>query len=522
MNKLKFFDASINNKRIVNNTLMLYFRMILSMLVSLYTSRVILNTLGVEDYGIYNVVGGVVSMFAFFNSAMSNATQRFLSYEIGKSDFLQLRKTFNATQAVHVGIAVLIFLLAETIGLWFVKTYLVLPVDRMEAAIWVYHFSVLSFIVTIIQVPYNATIIAHERMNVYAYVSLLEVSLKLLIIFLLVQISFDKLKLYSVLYFVVVLIIAAIYRIYTQCNFEESKFEVVRDKKLYISLVKYSSWSLFGNIAGVAKVQGVNILLNIFFGPVLNAARGVSMQVQSAVQSFVTNFQMAVNPQIIKSYAADRKEYMISLIIRSSKFSFYLMFIISLPIILEIEQILRLWLKIVPEFSSVFTMLVLIIILIDCVSGPLMTAIQATGEIKVYQAIVGSLIFLILPISYIFLKLGYSPEITLYINVVVSIISLIFRLYIVGKLLNFPIMKFVYEVILKNCIIIPVALSVPLFLKFLMNEDLVRLVILVPSTVAWNALIIYLIGLNYSEKQIINKGIISIFRIRRVSKKKYK
>ena len=316
------------------------------MLVSLYTSRVILNTLGVEDYGIYNVVGGVVSMFAFFNSAMSSATQRFLSDEIGKGDFVQLRKTFNATQVIHIGIAVFIFILAETVGLWFVKTYLVIPPERLEAAIWVYHFSVLSFMVSIIQVPYNATIIAHERMNVYAYVSIIEVSLKLLIVFMLRWITYDKLKLYGILHFGVVFIIAAIYRVYTRRNFEESKFEFVKDQKLYKTLISYSVWNLFGNIAGVAKGQGVNILLNIFYGPVVNAARGIAMQVQAAVNSFVSNFQMAVNPQIIKSYAADEREYMYSLVIRGSKFSFYLLFFLSLPIMIEVDQILKLWLKI--------------------------------------------------------------------------------------------------------------------------------------------------------------------------------
>jgi len=274
--------------------------MILTMLVSLYTSRVILNTLGVEDYGIYNVVGGVVTMFAFFNSAMSSATQRFLSYEIG----------------------------TETVGLWFVKNYLVIPPDRLQAAIWVYHFSVLSFMVSIIQVPYNATIIAHERMNVYAYVSIIEVILKLLIVFMLLWITFDKLILYGILHFGVVLLIAVIYRIYTRRNFEETKFEVVRDKKLYKTLISYSGWNLFGNIAAVAKGQGINIILNMFFGPVVNAARGIAMQVQGAVNSFVGNFQMAVNPQIIKSYAADEKGYMSSLVIRSSKFSFYLLYIL--------------------------------------------------------------------------------------------------------------------------------------------------------------------------------------------------
>lgn len=477
------------------------------MLVSLYTSRVILNTLGVEDYGIYNVVGGVVTMFAFFNSAMSSATQRFLSYEIGKGDFKQLRKTFNATQIIHIGIAILIFILAETVGLWFVKTYLVIPPERLEVAIWVYHFSVLSFTVSIIQVPYNATIIAHERMNVYAYVSIIEVLLKLLIVFMLTWITFDKLKLYGILNFAVVFLIAAIYRIYTRKNFEESKFEVVRDKKLYKTLVSYSGWSLFGNIAGVAKGQGINIILNMFFGPVVNAARGIAMQVQSAVNSFVSNFQMAVNPQIIKSYAADEKEYMSSLVIRSSKFSFYLLYFLSLPIIIEIDQILKLWLKTVPDYSSIFTILVLIIILIDSVSGPLMTAIQATGKIKVYQAVVGSLLTLILPISYILLKRGYSPEVTLYVNIVISIVALIFRLYLLWKLLKFPIIRFIREIILKNIVIVLLSLTIPLLIRYNMNDGLFRLIIIVLVSIIWNSTVIYLIGLHKSEKAIIIRGI---------------
>lgn len=504
--------SSQNNRRIAKNTLMLYFRMILTMLVSLYTSRVILNTLGVEDYGIYNVVGGVVTMFAFFNSAMSSATQRFLSYEIGKGDFKQLRKTFNATQIIHIGIAILIFILAETVGLWFVKTYLVIPPERLEAAIWIYHFSILSFMVSIIQVPYNATIIAHERMNVYAYVSIIEVLLKLLIVFMLTWITFDKLKLYGILNFAVVFLIAVIYRVYTRRHFEETKFEVVRDKKLYKTLVSYSGWNLFGNIASVTKGQGVNILLNMLFGPTVNAARGVAMQVQGAVNSFVGNFQMAVNPQIIKSYAADEKKYMASLVIRSSKFSFYLLYILSLPIIIEIDQILKLWLKTVPDYSSIFTILVLVIILIDCVSGPLMTAIQATGKIKVYQAVVGSLLTLILPISYILLKRGYSPEVTLYVNIVISIIALSFRLYLVWKLLEFPVLSFIQEILLRNLIVVLLSLTIPLFIRYNMSENLVRLIIIVSATMIWNSIVIYSIGLQKSEKAIVIKAINKILK----------
>ena len=274
------------------------------MLVSLYTSRVILNMLGVEDYGIYNVVGGVVTMFSFFNSALSAATQRFLSFEIGKGDSVRLRETFNAALVLHFGIALLVLLLAETVGLWFVKTYLVIPEERMDAAIWVYHFSVFSFLVTIIQVPYNATIISHERMSVYAYLSILEVCLKLLIVFMLAAISFDKLKLYGVLYFCVVFIMALIFRIYTRENFPESKFLLVRDKQLYWTMFSFSAWSLLGNIAVIMKGQGVNILLNLFYGPVVNASRAIAYQVQGALYNFVINFQLAMKPQIIKSYAS--------------------------------------------------------------------------------------------------------------------------------------------------------------------------------------------------------------------------
>ena len=484
---------------------MLYFRMILTMLVSLYTSRVILNTLGVEDYGIYNVVGGVVSMFAFFNSAMSSATQRFLSYEIGRGDFVQLQKTFNATQIIHIGIAILIFILAETVGLWFVKTYLVIPAERLEAAIWVFHFSVLSFMVSIIQVPYNATIIAHERMNVYAYVSIIEVTLKLLIVFMLTWITFDKLKLYGILHFCVVLIIAAIYRVYTRRNFQESRFELVKDKKLYKTLISYSGWSLFGNIAAVAQGQGVNIILNIFFGPVVNAARGIAVQVEGAVNSFVNNFQMAVNPQIIKSYAANEKDYMTSLIIRSSKFSFYLLFLLSLPIILEIDQILKMWLINVPSYAQIFTVLILVITFITSISGPLKIAIQSTGKIAVYQVVIGTLLIFILPISYGFLKLGYPPEITLYITIVIEIIALILRFFFLKKLLDFPVFRFIKDVIVRNIIITVLSTSLPLLIRFLMDDNIVRLFCVILVALIWNTLVIYFIGLTKFEKIFILK-----------------
>ncbi len=444
-------------------------------------------------------------MFGFFNSAMSSATQRFLSYELGKGDYVQLRKTFNATQVIHIGIALLIFLLAETIGLWFVRNYLVIPPERMNAAIWVYHFSILSFMVTIIQVPYNATILAHERMDIYAYVSILEVVLKLLIVFMLTWITFDKLHLYAILYFFVVFVIASIYRIFTKKNFKESKFELVRDKNLYKTLVNFSGWSMFGGIAYASKVQGVSIILNIFFGPTVNAARGIANQVQGAVNNFVYNFQMAVNPQIVKSYASNEKEFMTSLIIRSSKFSFYLLFIIALPIIAEVDQVLMLWLKLVPDYASTFTVLSIVIILITSASSPLNIAIQATGRIAVYQAVIGILLICILPISYALFKAGYPPMITYYATVLIEIIVLFFRLFFLKRMIQFPVMLFIKEVVLKNIAIILISLSLPFLLLDLMTENLMRLFVMVFATLIWSTTIIYFIGLNKLEKNMVIK-----------------
>lgn len=482
------------------------------MLVTLYTSRIILNTLGIEDYGIYNVVGGVVFMFGFFDNAMSSATQRFLTYEIGKGDFRELKKTFNATQIIHIGIAAIIFILAETVGLWFVKTYLVIPSERIEAALMVYHFSVLSFMTTIIQVPYNAVIIAHERMNVYAYVSILEVSLKLLIALMLTWISFDKLKLYGILLLVVTLIVTSTYRIYARKNFKETKFEVVKDKELYKTLISYSSWNLFGALADVAQGQGVNILLNMFFGPVGNAARGIATQVQNAVNSFVSSFQIAVGPQIIKSYAEGEKAYMTSLIFGSAKFSFYLLFLIALPLMLEVNQILKLWLKIVPEYTSNFTILTLIFILFWPMSDPLMKAIHATGKIKTYQIITGTLRILIFPFTYLFFKLNFPAETTYIIAIIIEITVLYARLHILGKLLNFPVLVYTKEVIIKNTFIVLMSLSLPIIIRYIMAESLIRLVIIVLIAIIWSSLIMYGIGLDSKEKEYVLKGVKKILK----------
>lgn len=488
---------------------MLYFRMILTLLVSLYTSRVVLNTLGVEDYGTYHVIGGVVTMFGFFNGAMSSATQRFLSFELGRKDYVQLRKTFNATQIIHIGIAVLVFILAETIGLWFVNNYLNIPESRMDAARWVYHFSIFSFMVSIIQVPYNAVIIARERMSIYAYVSILEVSLKLLIVFMLAWMAFDKLKLYGVLLFCVTFIVAFIYRVYTLKHFDETRFQFVKDKTLYKILVSYSGWNLFGNIAAVAKGQGVSIILNIFFGTVVNAAQGVANQVYAAVNSFVTNFQMASNPQIIKSYAAEDKQYMTNLVIRTSKFSFYLLFILTLPVMMEIDYILKLWLRVVPEYTAVFTVLILINALIDSISGPLMTSLQATGEIKTYQSVVGIMLILILPISYILFKIGFSPESTFVVSICIAVLAFAIRLRLTKILIpEFSVRQFLQEILTRNIPVVLLAVLTPWLIKISMPTGITRLILVTLVSLISNIVAVYLIGLKNNEKLFVKNALL--------------
>jgi O-antigen/teichoic acid export membrane protein len=497
-----------NSKRIVKNTMMLYFRMILIMLISLYTSRVILNTLGVEDFGIYNIVGGIVTMFVFLNGAMASSTQRFLSYEIGNNDFKQLKKTFNATLIIHIIIAIVIFLLIETIGIWLLNNYLNIPKERMEAAQWVYHFSALSFLISIIRVPFNAMIISHEKMNIYAYVSIFEVLIKLLIVFMLTWISFDKLKLYGILLLCVNALVAILYITYSKINFSETKFEFVKDKALYKTLISYSGWNLFGNFALVAKGQGITIILNVFFGPVVNAAQAIANQINAAVQSFFSNFQMAVNPQIIKSYSANEKEYMLNLILRSAKFSLYLLFIISLPIILEVDIILELWLKTVPNYTSSFTVLVLIILMIDSISGPLMTGIQATGRIKVFQIIVGILQIMILPISYLLFRYNYPPQATYFVSIIISLVALVIRLTIFKKLVDeFSIKKFIEDVVLRSIIIISFSIIVSIALKYYLDVNVLNSFITIILSVLFSITSVYFIGLKNDERMILKLGI---------------
>lgn len=470
--------------------------------VSLYTVRVVLDTLGVVDYGLYNVIGGVVIMFSFLSGTMSGASQRFFAFELGRKNYGGLKRIFSMTMLIYIIIAFLILLLAETIGLWFLNNKMVIPPDRLVAAHWVFQFSILSFMMTMFTIPYNAVIIARERMGVYAYVSILEAILKLLIVYLLVLFSLDKLKLYAILMFGVTSLITLIYRFYCIRKFEECKFSFYWEKKLFKEIVGYSGWNLFGALATVVNNQGINIILNLFFGPVVNTARAIAFRISSTINQFVLNFMTASRPQITKYYATDEKEKMLELVAQTSKFSFILLFVLSMPFLLETPFVLKIWLKEVPNHVVHFARLIIVGALIDSLSYPLMTAAQATGKVKIYQSVVGSIMLLVLPISYILFSLGYPPEYVFYISILSSAVSLLFRLILLKRMVGLKVGSFLKKVIFKLILVVIASYVVPFFLLLRLEEGFSRFVLSVSIGLLFSVVAIYIFGLTKEESRV--------------------
>ena len=461
-----------NNKRIAKNTLLLYFRMLLTMAVSLYTSRIVLNALGVEDFGIYNVVGGVVAMFTFINGSTSGATQRFLSFALGKNDPKHLKKTFSTCLIIHVILSIIMFLVVESIGLWFLWNKLQIPPDRMDAAFGVFQCSVVSMLVMIMSIPYNATIIAHERMSAFAYISIFETFSKLAIAYLIMCSPFDKLTLYAILLLLVQIIVRFCYSIYCNRHFTESKFQWCFDKSLFKEMLVFSGWTMNGNLAVIGYTQGLNILLNIFFGPVVNAARGIAVQVQTAVYGFCTNFQMAVNPQITKSYAKGDYAYMHRLVITCSKYSFFLLLFLSLPVILQSTLVLTWWLKIVPEQTEIFLVLILCTNMLNALSRPVVTSIHATGNIKKFQIIEGSLLLTILPIAYLLLRYAHAPAYMVFVvHLIVETLTQYVRIRIVLPQIKMSIKEYYIKTIIPIMKVTCTGVIIPLVLYFAIKEQ---------------------------------------------------
>ena len=503
-------QTSENNKRIAKNTLLLYVRTLFIMLVTLYTSRVVLNTLGVTDYGIYNVVGGVVAMFGFINGSMSSATQRYITFALGKGDKENLQKVFSTALQIHVLIAALIIILGETVGLWFMYTQMQIPADRVDAAFWVLQCSIVSTAVMVISVPYNADIIAHEKMSAFAYISILEAVLKLAIVFALVLSPFDRLIFYAFLILAVQLLIRLCYSHYCSRHFEESKYRHVWDKSLFKEMTGFAGWSMFGNLASVLFSQGLNMLLNVFFGPVVNAARAVSVQVQSAIQQFVGNFQMALNPQITKTYAKGEMDEMHKLMFRSARFSFYLLFFLSLPVLFETNFILTVWLKIVPDNTVVFLRIMICTSLLYTLSNPLMVANQATGKVRKYQAICGTILLLILPVSYICLLLGCPAYSVFIVHFVMESITQAVRMVLLRPLIGIRIRDYFRHIYLRVFVVVILSSILPFLVYGHMDDTVLRFFTVCIACVLSVGSVAYTLGLSSSERAFVHAKVVGI------------
>ena len=449
---------SSNNKLIAKNTFFLYIRSIILMLVALYTSRVVLQALGVEDYCIYNLVGGVVAMFSMLSSTLSTASQRFITYALGGNDFNHLKKVFSTSITLHIILGVIVVVLLEVFGVWFLNHKLNIPAERLSVANWVFQFSILTFFVNVVSVPYNALIIAHEKMSAFAYISIVDGFLKLGIALLLQWVTFDKLLLYAILYSIVAIIIRFIYSAYCTKQFVETRqLSLQIDKSLFKEMFAFSGWNFIGVGSLILRNQGIDILLNIFFGVSVNAAKGVSNQVQSAVQQFVGNFTSSVTPQLTKSVAQKDYARTNSLIVHSSRFAFFMMMLFAVPIIVYSKEILQLWLVEVPQYSVSMVKLIMICLLCDIISLFLKNTLLAFGDIRNYQLMVGSIKLLALPLAYIILKCGGSPLTGIWVNIILEIVCLGFRLSLIKKKLDFKIYNFIFKVLLLCWVVFFVA-----------------------------------------------------------------
>lgn len=503
----KVIDNTIENRRIAKNTILLYFRTIIVMFVSLYTSRVILKVLGVEDYGVYNAVGGFVAMFSIISGSLSNAISRYITVGIGKGDATELQRIFSTSVSIQIIISFLVVLVCELFGVWFLNFKMDIPNERMIAANWVLQCSLIVFVVNLISIPYNACIIAHEHMSALALISILEAVLKLTVVLLISFSSVDKLIIYSVLLAVVAIIVRIIYGIYCKSHFKEVHYGFLYDKSLFKEMMGFSGWNFFSNTASILNTQGLNLLINLFYGVLLNAARGIAAQVESAVMAFVYNFSSAINPQITKSYAVGNKERLHFLICKGAKFTFFLTLLFSLPVLIETNYLLKIWLGHVPDFSVLFTRLALIGALVSNLGNTSYVACLATGKIKKYSIYITSVASSVFFLTWFFYGIGFHPATPYIVFILVYCVVLFVRLYLMKEMLDFPIMLFVRQVIYK--IIPPSVLSIilPLLLQMNMAQSLLRCLCVCTLCIVSSSVIIYALGLSCGEKVTVKKTI---------------
>lgn len=493
-----------DNKRIAKNTAFLYLRQLIVMVVAIYTSRVILDVLGASDYGIYNVVGGIVTMMSFLNGALGSSSSRFLTYELGRGNQDKLNRTFSASLNLHICVALIVLILGETLGLWFFYEKLVIPDDRMVAAFWVYQFSIITTMISFTQVPYNASLIAHENMSIYAYVGLYEAISKLLIVYLLMVSPIDKLIFYGLLLMLNSVGIQLFYRFYTTKRYEECRFRLVKEKPLYKTLLGYSGWDLFGGVAVICQGEGINILLNMFFGPVVNAARAIAFQIQNAVNLFVGSFLTAVRPQVVKSHAEGDDENMYSLTFSGMKYAFLLMLALAIPVILEIRYILNLWLgKGAPKETAVFASLVLVNAIFQAWHSGYLMAFHAIGRIKAGNLTGGVLMILSLPISYLFLKLGFDAYVVFIVIIVVNLLAHINGMFLVHCYVRYSVMRAIRTIYIPSLLIAICSIVPAVLVKDMMESSFLRLMMVGFTYEVLLILATWLFALGKEEKKVV-------------------
>lgn len=494
-----------DNKRIAKNTMLLYFRMLLIMAVTLYTSRVVLNTLGVEDYGIYNVVGGLVAMFSLFSSSISVSISRHITFELGKGDEGDVNKVFSSAVNIQIFMILIIFILAETVGLWFLNTHMVFPPERSFATNCVYQLTILTFIVNLFSIPYNAAIIAYERMKTFAYVSVVEAAMKLGVAFAIAYSGYDKLVLYAVLMMTVSVMTRVMYGIYCKRNLVSCTYRRIFDKEVLKNMFSYAGWTYIGTSSALFRDQGGNILINLFFGPIINAAYGIAAQVQTAVNQFAINFTTALNPQLIKSYAAeeyDRVKFLIKIGVLGG---YFLLLLIALPIFFNTPFILKFWLGKVPPETVTFVKLSIIFAMSESISNPLMKAASANGHIRNYQLLVGGIQFLNFPLTYLFFLSGFPSFTVLIVAIVLSQCCMLARLYILRSMINLSAKSFFVECYIRIIAVTLLAMLVPWGCSLIMDECFLTLVLSTLLCTISSVFIIYSIGCTSKERKFIKE-----------------
>lgn len=496
-----------SSRRIAKNVIYLYFRQILILLVSLYTVRVTLNTLGASDYGIYDLIAGIVVMFSFINGAMANGTQRFLNFYLGKNDEERANDSYSASIIIHLSIAIIFFIAAETVGLWFVCNKLNIPFERHKAAFIVYQFSIFTTIFSIMRVPFNALIIAYEKMNFFAMLGIIEALLKLGLVFVLQVFSVDKLILYGFLQSLVSILLFLIFKFYCSANFKVAHFKKIDDRSFVRKQLSFSAWNLFGAVANVSNAQGCNVVLNVHTSVLVNAAMGIANQVSAALCSFLTNMQTAFNPQIVKNYAKENQDEFHKLVFTNSKAAFFLITYIAVPLIINIDFVLSVWLKNIPDYSVHFVILIIIWALIDAWNGPFVAAISATGNIRKYQLIVSCMIFANLPLTILVLALRFPPESILVIRILENFIATLWRIFFVGKRIKLPVRKFFFEVLVRTVFVLIISFTAIYFLGALVLNPITKFFVTGFASVISTSLLIFLAGTNAEERKNIKKFI---------------